>query len=339
MPNTLNRGLHLQRACAVHDQDTPEPDRIEPGGHRRAGIPWGALGMIGLIVAIECAVHCNWLDFSDPVSLSWTYSVQAAELDAPGSDVLCLGDSLVKHGLVPAVMERVSGRRTVNLSAARAPALMTYSLFRRTLEAGARPGAIIIDAKPAVQIGGPEFNARAWQGVATLRDALDLLLFTRKTTFVASTLMGRLLPSLRSRLEVQSCLLAALHGKTDRLHTMNRVLWRNWTVNRGANVISADHTFRGELTPEAERELYPGLFYIDPANAEAINRLLQLAGDRGVPVFWVLFPVSDQLQSLRDQSGAERQYEQFVREIQARTSRRVDRARCPPGRLSGLPVC
>ena len=48
---------------------------------------------------------------------------------------------------------------------------MTYSLFRRALEAGARPSAIIIDAKPAVQIGGPEFNARAWQSVVTLREA------------------------------------------------------------------------------------------------------------------------------------------------------------------------
>jgi len=284
-------------------------------------IPRGAVGMIGLIVAIECAVMRNRLDFSDPVSLSWTYSVQAAETQAPGSDVLCLGDSLVKHGLVPAVIEQVSGRPTVNLSAARAPALMTYSLFRRALEAGARPSAIIIDAKPAVQLGGPEFNARAWQGVITLRDAVDLLQMTRKTPFVASTLMGRLLPSLRSRLEVQSSLMAALQGKTDRLHSMNRVLWRNWTVNRGANVVSADRVYRGELTPEVERELYPGLFYIDPANAGAIERLLQLAGERGIPVFWVLFPVCDNLQSLRDQSGAEAQYEQFVRDIQARHPR------------------
>ncbi len=281
-------------------------------------IPWGALGTIGLIVAIECAVARNWLDFSDPVSLSWTYSVRAAETQAPGSDVLCLGDSLVKHGLIPSVIEHVSGRRTVNLSAARAPALMTYSVFQRALEAGARPSAIVIDAKPAVQLGGPEFNARGWQGVVTVRDALELLEMTRNTSFVASTLMGRLLPSLRSRLEVQSCLLAALRGETDRLHSINRVLWRNWTVNRGANIVSADRLYRGEVTPEVERELYPGLFYVDPANARAIERLVQLAGDHGIPVFWVLFPVCENLQSLRDRSGAEAQYEQFVRDIQAR---------------------
>ncbi len=287
----------------------------------KTALPWGLVGMIGLIVAIECAVLRNWLDFSDPVSLSWTYSVRAAEIQAPGSDVICLGDSLVKNGLVPSVIERVSGRRTVNLSAARAPALMTYSLFRRALEAGARPSAVIIDAKPVVQMAGPEFNARAWQGVVTLRDALELLQMTRRPSFVASTLMGRLLPSLRSRLEVQSSLLAALDGKTDRLHSINRILWRNWTVNRGANIVSANHAFRGEITPAIERELYPGVFHVDPSNIEAIERLLQLAGDRGIPVYWVLFPISENLQLLRDQSGAEARFEQFVRDIQARHPR------------------
>ena len=117
---------------------------------------------------------------------------------------------------------------------------------------------------------------------------------------MASTLMGRLLPSLRSRLEVQSSLLAALDGKTDRLHSMNRILWRNWTVNAGANIVSANHVFRGEITPAIERELYPGVFHVDPSNFEAIERLLQLAGDRGIPVYWVLLPVS-RIFSLRDQ--------------------------------------
>ena len=41
---------------------------------RQSAIPWGVAGMIGLIVVIECFVARNWLDFTDPVSLSWRYS-------------------------------------------------------------------------------------------------------------------------------------------------------------------------------------------------------------------------------------------------------------------------
>jgi hypothetical protein len=289
--------------------------------HRAITAPWGLLGALALIITIECAIQRRWLEFSDPVSLSWIYSVRSATNQAPTAELLCLGDSLVKHGLIPAVMEPITRCRTVNLSAARSPTLMTYSLLRRALDAGARPSAIIIDAKPAVQLGGPEFNARAWQSVVTPSDALDLLFVTRKPSFVASTLMGRLLPSVRSRLEIQASLLAALEGQTNRLQVMNHVLWRNWTINGGANVISADRSFEGELTRENERELYAGMFYVDPANAKAIERLLRLAGDRGIPVFWVLFPISDKLQSLRDQSGAELQYEQFVRNVQSRHPR------------------
>ena len=86
---------------------------------RPTAIPWGVVGMITLIVVIEWFLGRNWLDFTDPVSLSWRYSAEAVATESPGSELLCLGDSLIKHGLLPGVIEEETGRRTVNLSAAR----------------------------------------------------------------------------------------------------------------------------------------------------------------------------------------------------------------------------
>jgi len=274
--------------------------------------------MVGLILAIEYWVARNWLDFSDPVSLSWRFSAEAAAARAPGCDIVCLGDSLVKHGLFPAVIEQATGRRAVNLSAARGPALLSYFLFRRALDAGARPSAVIVNAKPAVLLGGPDYDARYWQEVLTLREGLELLPITRRVPFMASTLLGRLLPSLRSRLEVRSNLLAALRGEPDPLHAINRILWRNWTRNAGANVTAAHSSHRGEVTPEVESRLHTSVFHVEPTNAEAIERLLKLAARRKVPVFWLMAPLCPNLQALRDQSGAEARYEQFVRTVQAR---------------------
>jgi hypothetical protein len=57
---------------------------------------------------------------------------------------------------------------------------------------------------------------------------------------------------------------------------------------------------------------------MDPANAEAIERTLKLAASQQIPVFWVLFPLPDKLQSLRDQRGAESKHEHFVRSVAAR---------------------
>jgi len=276
--------------------------------------------MVVLVVVVESFAVRHWMDLTDPVSLSWRYSAGAAENAARDCDVLCLGDSLVKHGLVPSVIARTSGQRAVNLSAARASTLWTFSLLRRALDAGARPKALIVNAKPAVLLGGPEYNARAWQEMLTLRESVELLQITRNAPFVASTVVGRLLPSLRCRLEIQSAVLAGLRGETDRLGTINPVLWRNWNVNAGANVASVQPSFRGDIAPEVERQLYTDLFYVDPANAEAIERIVKLAEQRQIPLFWVLFPLSPRLQALRDQSGAEELHDKFMQSIVARHS-------------------
>jgi hypothetical protein len=287
-------------------------------GRPRSTVPWALAGTIGLILVIEGFVARNWLDFSDPASLSWRYSAQAAKTQARGREILCLGDSLVKHGLVPSVIEGTSARQLVNLAAARAPALWTYFVFRRALAAGAQPAAIVVNAKPAVLIGGLDYDARYWQEVLTLGECIELFRMTGKGSFLVSTLVGRLLPSLRSRLEIRSNLLAALRGENDRLYAINRVLWRNWSKNGGANVAAADSRYNGEVSSEVARRLHTDVFYVDRSNAQGIERLLQLAHERRVPVFWLLPPLSPALQALRDQSRAEARYEEFIRSFQAR---------------------
>ncbi len=319
--SSLPRLITARPASRSDDGHSREADRSTTAVARRTAIPWGVAGMIGLIVAIECFLARNWLDFTDPVSLSWRYSAAAVQTESPGCDLLCLGDSLIKHGLLPSVIEEGTGRRTANLSAARAPALLTYFLLRRALDAGARPRAIIMNAKPAVLLAGPEFNARYWQEVLTPRECLEFSLMTRNGPFMLATIVGRLLPSVRSRLEVQSHVLAAVRGETDRIPAINRVLLRNWTVNRGANVAAADPKRQDAAEPDIEQKLHPGLFFVDPTNAQGIERLLKLADTRDIPVFWLLTPLSPVLQTLRDQSGAEAAYEKFIRAFTERYPR------------------
>ena len=106
----------------------------------RSAIPWGAIGAIVLLVLGEHFVARHWIELTDPVSLSWRYSTHAAENEARDCQVLCLGDSLVKHGLIPSVFERVSGDRVLNLAAAQASTILTHSLLRRAVDAGTPQG-------------------------------------------------------------------------------------------------------------------------------------------------------------------------------------------------------
>jgi hypothetical protein len=196
--------------------------------------------------------------------------------------------------------------------------LMTYFLLRRALDAGSRPDVIIINAKPAVLIGGPEFNARYFEEILTFREWIELFQITRKSSLMVSMLVGRLLPSLRCRLEIRSNVLSALRGETDLLHYINRTLWRNWTVNGGANIANFDSVCEEKVTAEVARRMQTGIFHVDRMNAEAIERLLKLASERRIPVFWLLTPLTPGLQAVRDQSGSEGAYEQFVRSKQSR---------------------
>jgi hypothetical protein len=285
---------------------------------KRGAIPWGAIGALTILFGIESIVNRHWLELTDPTSLSWRFSAESAECEAPAAQVLCLGDSLLKHGLVPSILARDSGLRTLNLSAAQGSTVLTQSLLRRSLNSGARPKALIVNAKPAVLLGGPEVNARAWQEVLNPYDLIELLRMTRNPAFVASLIVGRVIPSLRSHLEIRSAISGALRGETSQVAVINPVLWRNWAKNAGANVASAASPFDGAVTSEVRQQLFTDLFYVDPANAQAIEKILEIAAERRIPIFWVLFPISPKLQSLRDQSGADAQHDRFLKSIAVR---------------------
>jgi hypothetical protein len=204
----------------------------------------------------------------------------------------------------------------VNLAAARAPALATYFVLRRALDTGARPRAIVIDTKPAVLIGGADYNAHYWPAALSPRECLELGRIAGRGQLGVAMLAARLLPSLQARLEIRSGIQAAWNDTPDPIHEINRVLWRNWTVNGGANVASLNSSYRGELSPEIQERLHPDRWYVDRSNVVGIERVLRLAAERGIRVFWLLPPISSGLQEWRERSGAEAKYESFVRSFQ-----------------------
>ena len=275
-------------------------------------IPGGLLGMLGLLLAIEGFVARNALDFSDPVSLSWRLAARGAREEAPASRVLCIGDSLVKHGVLPRLVEAETGLPTVNLAVARGPAPATYFLLRRALEAGAKPAAVVVDYKPSVLIGNLTYNLRYWQEIASARELWELALESRKGSFLTAVVLGRLLPSYRARLEIRSNLREALRGESPLLGRINRVCARNWRANAGANVATRNPSFRGEVGPDEHKLLHSHLYYCERINAEYVRRLLALTKARGIPVYWLLPPLSPQLQARREQTGAEAGYLQLA---------------------------
>ena len=94
-------------------------------------------------------------------------------------------------------------------------------------------------------------------------------------------------------------------------------------MNDGANVASLHSGYRGELASDIEERLHPSAFFVDRSNAEGVERLLRLAAERNIRVFWLLPPLSVGLEALRNRSGAEAQFEKWVRSYQSRFPRSV----------------
>jgi hypothetical protein len=274
--------------------------------------------MLGLVAAIETGVSRDVLDFSDPVSLGWRLAARAARDEAPGRAVLCVGDSLVKHGMIPKVIAARTGQDAVNLAVAQGSPSATFFLLRRALEAGARPSALVVDFKPSILAGGPRFNLRYWQEILTPREGLELARSARSGTLFFETAVGWLLPSFRSRHEIRSNLRAALRGETDILRGINRTCRRNWTLNDGANVASKNPAFNGVVGPDDDKKLLTHIFHCHRVNAEYVRRTFALAESRGIRVYWLLPPLSPQLQAHREQAGAEAGYVRFARSLQGR---------------------
>jgi hypothetical protein len=285
---------------------------------RAIRVPWGLLGMFGLVLAIETAVARDVLDFSDPVSLSWRLAARSARSEAPRRDVLCTGDSLVKHALIPGIIAARSGRTAVNLAVAQGPVPATYVLFRRALDAGARPAAVVVDFKANLLASSPRHNLRYWQEILSLRETLELARSSRSVTLFVEIALGQLLPSFRARHEIRSNLMAALRGETDVLRGINRACQRNWTLNDGANVAARNPGFTGALGPDSDAKYLTGAFYCHRVNLDYIHRFFTLAESRGIRVYWLLPPLTPALQARREQQGAEMAYVHFARSLQTR---------------------
>jgi hypothetical protein len=290
-----------------------------PSGRRswRGRAPRGLLGMLALVLAAEGFVARHHLDVTSPTFASWSLSARAAGRDAPGRDVLFLGDSLVKHGLVPRVFEARSGRTAYNLSVCAAQAPMTYFLLRRALDAGARPTAIVVDFKPGLLAGGPECLLSGWQEFVGPREWLDFARTVRSPSFLAAVALGRLVPTVRARFEIRAIVLAALRGRPSSQRASNLLCRRQWRVNDGANVAIRNPFSAGAVGPEDHQKYLSDFFWCHRVNHLYLERFFALARSRGIPVYWLLPPFSPPLQAHRDRSGTDAKLVRFIRSLQA----------------------
>ena len=277
-------------------------------------VPGAFLGMLALVAVVEAIVGGLRHDLASPLAEDWRIAALVASEKAPGRDVLCFGDSLVKYGLLPRVIEARTGLKSYNLATSGGTMPSAYFLLRQALEAGARPRAVVADFA-ALMLEDPDPPAlRNYAELASLGDCLDLAWTSGSGDFLAASTLSKLLPSYQWRFEIRIAILAALEGRSVSNRASLVHFRARWDRESGAQPMPP-----GRVRHPSEAFLIGGVspenWACEPRNEVYLERFLALAGSHQIPVFWLIPPLCPEAHLCRASRGSDLAYSRFARRM------------------------
>jgi hypothetical protein len=271
--------------------------------------------MLALMATVEAFVKRHDLDTVPLLDWQYLQARQASARVARTCDLLILGDSQTKLGILPRVVGERSQLRAHNLAIAGAQAPASYDVLRRALGGGGRPSAVVVDFHPLLLALPPRTSRADLPFLLDFGAALRLGWAARDPVLLADLLTRRALPSLRCRTTLVSWVRSATEGQTNpnRLSTP-RVL-QSWARNDGAWLMSTMGDRPEEGVAHYQRAYPPG-WTPDRVNADYLRRFLELAEANRVTVYWLIPPTHPAIQVTNATSGFDDRYVAFVRRMQ-----------------------
>jgi hypothetical protein len=250
------------------------------------------------------------------MACTWRHADRVSRRPEARAEVLCLGDSLVKQGVLPRILSGRLGRSAYNLAVHGGQAPTSYFLLRRAIEQGARPRLVLVDFHPNLLASSPTSSVPYWSDLLNARELVDLGRATRDARLVARTIAYVLFPSVKNREAIRAAVLAALHGGESDERTLCRALGRNFRENLGARVAAVRPP---PANPDALLANLPDLGRWKPSrvNVAYMHRLFDLAARSGAAVVWLWTPTSPAWQARRVRIDADAPYARLALAMQA----------------------
>ena len=280
-------------------------------------LPLGLLGMLVLVASVEGFVTRHELDTVPPEEWQYLLARQAATRQARGCDLLILGDSQAKMGVLPKVVGARSRLRSYNLAITGAQTPASYDVLRRALDGGAHPSAVLVDFHQFLLAIPPHASRAKLPFLLGYGAVLRLGWDSRDLTLLADLLAQRALPSFRCRWMLRSWVLSANDGQTNRNRLLMPEALGHWARNDGAWVMSSMTDQAGDGVAQQRLAYRPG-WTPDRVNADYVRRFLQLSEANSVAVYWLIPPIHPALQAANEASGFDEKYVAFVRKMQQR---------------------
>lgn len=296
-------------------------DRCDGRAPRRW--PAGFVGALSIAVAVEVGLSQSSRGVEALSAADWGRARAAASREATAADVLCVGDSLVKCGIIPDAIEARLDCPAYNLAVLGGPPPATYFLLKRALGSGARPRAIVVDAK-ASQLSGKDYRV-AVDDWATLLDPVDALRFARddRDPGLFGLYLVHLIPSIRLSRVLRKATVDTVAGRPrEPIAPWRPVIERQYERNLGAVLFPVGHP-KGGPDPHPDGLLgsgeagvcYPPRWSPHPTNLVYLDRTLALAASRAAAVFLVIPPIHPGVQAERERRGLDEAYVALVRKI------------------------
>ena len=281
-------------------------------GRPKSRFPGGLLGMLVLVVAAEWGIRTHKQDYVAVWSDDWR---RASEVASSGSlkdrDVLFLGDSLVKYGVFPKHIEARTGLKSYNLAVNAGTMPSSYFLLRQALKAGVRPKAIVADFFALMKHEDPNWRFTAYSDLATLRDTLDLATTTHDADLATRIVMGKVLTSYKARYEIRKSIAGAFQGLRTSAWPAQEAVWKAWDEQDGAQPMGM-MTFGFAYDPVLHTSLLHTQCKCDELHAAYLEKFLALAQRKGIPVYWLIPPMSPRVYDSRRGLGTDEAYNQLV---------------------------
>ncbi len=279
--------------------------------------PFGLLGMLVLMAATERFVRKHDLDALDHDDWRYHLSRQEFPRAARDKDLLYFGDSLMLLGVEPSVVERRSGWSGYNLAISAAQPSAAYFAFRKALDAGARPKAVVLECHWRLVASKPEERTQNWPHLLGYRESLDLAWQARDAALFGALVVRKTLPSMRGRNELRKWIVTTVNGKLHGVHSQMTLIMPHWRNHQGAQIVPSRHTDTWDTLAHA-RSMYPADWQPHPVNVAYLRRFFALAEERGVAVYWLLPPIHPRVLEANERSGVNAKHEAFVRSFQTR---------------------
>jgi hypothetical protein len=196
----------------------------------------------------------------------------------------------------------------------------SYFLLRRALDAGAEPKLVLVDYQPECMFEETDhlLSNTQWKALLSLWECWDLSLSYGDASFFARTAVARLIPSVRCSPGIRQSVLTAIKDVPNPGPGVNARFLRNREVNHGGMILARKPDYRGDVTPKILRGSVNTGWLARQEHATYIDRFLDLANRRHIPVVWLLPPNVPTIDRGRERLGVSRRFDAFIRGFQAR---------------------